>query len=66
MVFNCSHREAIIVNVFVFFYAKFLLDRFDFASDFYALDFLRVKVLSLIHNFKQLNSLGGSLILKVK
>ena len=31
---------AIIVNVCVF-YAKFSLDRFDFSSDFYALDFLR-------------------------
>ena len=38
---DCSRRDAIIVNVFVFFYAKFSLDRFDFSSDFYALDFLR-------------------------
>ena len=38
-VFNCSRREAIIVNVCPF-YAKILLDRFDFSSDFYALDFL--------------------------
>ena len=29
---------AIIVNVCVFFYAKFSLDGFDFSSDFYALD----------------------------
>ena len=36
---NCSRREAIIVNVCVFFYPKFLLDRFDFSSEFYALDF---------------------------
>ena len=37
---NCFRREAIIVNVCLF-YAKFLLDRFDFSSYFYALDFLR-------------------------
>ena len=40
IIFNCSRREAIIVNVCIF-YAKFLLDGFDFSSDFYALDFLR-------------------------
>ena len=39
-VFNCSRREAIIVNVCLF-YAKFSLDRFEFSSDFYAFDFLR-------------------------
>ena len=37
---NCSLGEAIIVNVCLF-YVKFLLDRFDFSSDFYALYFLR-------------------------
>ena len=33
---NCSWTKfiAIIVNVCVFFYAKFLLDRFDFLIDF--------------------------------
>ena len=38
--FNCSLTkfEAIIVKVLVF-YAKFLLGRYDFQSDFYALDF---------------------------
>ena len=49
------------------FYAKVLLDNFDFSNDFYALDFLRFawsKILN--HNFKQLNSIGGNLILKVK
>ena len=41
--FNCSWTKfiAIIVNVCVFFYAKFSLENFDFSSDFYALDFLR-------------------------
>ena len=39
--FNCSRREAIIVNVCLF-YANFLLDGFDFSSEFYALDFLRL------------------------
>ena len=38
--FHCSLTsfEAIIVHVFVFF-AKFLLERIDFSSDFCALDF---------------------------
>ena len=40
IIFNCSRRDAIIVNVRLF-YAKFLLDRFDFSSNFCALDFLR-------------------------
>ena len=31
---------AIIVNVCVFFYAKFSVDGFDVSSDFHALDFL--------------------------
>ena len=60
---------AIIVNVCVFFNAKFSLEIFDFSSDFYALAFLRFawsNVDSLNHNFKQLNSIGGNLILKVK
>ena len=39
-IINCSRREAIIVNVCVFFFAKFSLHCFDFSSDFYALDFL--------------------------
>ena len=41
-IINCSWTQfiAIIVNVCVFFYAKFSLDGFDFSSDFYALDFL--------------------------
>ena len=41
-VINCSWTKfiAIIENVCVF-YAKFLLDNFDFSNDFYALDFLR-------------------------
>ena len=38
-VFNCSRREQLFQTCL--FYAKFLLDRFDFSSDFYALDFLR-------------------------
>ena len=40
---NCSWTKfiVIIVNVCVFFNAKLALDRFDFSSDFYALDFLR-------------------------
>ena len=64
--FNCSWRKliAIIVNVCLF-YAKFSLDNFDFSSDFYALDVLRDLKFSLNHNFKQLNSIGGILILKV-
>ena len=42
-IINCSWTKfiAIIVNVCVFFYAKFSLDNFEFSSDFYALDFLR-------------------------
>ena len=65
-VFNCSRREAVIVNVY--FYAKFLLDRFEFSSDFYNLDFCVLCDLkfSLNQNFKQLNSIGGNLILKYK
>ena len=51
-IFNCSWTKfiAIIVNVFVFFYAKFLLDNLELSSDFYALDFLRFawsKILSI-------------------
>ena len=49
-IFNCSWTKfmAITVNVCLF-YAKFLLDNFDFSSDFYVLDFLRLvwsKILS--------------------
>ena len=49
------------------FYANFLLDNFDFSSDFYALDFCISRDLKLSpnHSFKQLNSIGGNLILKV-
>ena len=45
------------------FYAKFLLDNFDFLSDFYAPTFFISRDLkfSLNHNFKQLNSIGGNL-----
>ena len=66
-IFNYSGREAIIVNVCLF-YAKFSLDRFVFSSDFYALDFCISRDLKfpLNHNFKQLNSIGGDLILNVK
>ena len=40
---NCSWTKfiATIVNVCVFFNAKFSLDSFDFSRDFYTLDFLR-------------------------
>ena len=68
LLINCSRREAIIVNVCLF-YAKFLLDRFlTFRVTFTSLTFcvLRDLKFSLIHNFKQLNSIGGNLILKVK
>ena len=72
VVFNCSRREAIIVNgeqrVRLFF-AKFLLDRFlTFRVTFTPLTFcvLRDLKFSLSHNFKQLNLIGGNLILKVK
>ena len=43
-IFICSWTKfiAIIVNVFVFiFYAKFLLNIFDFSNDFFDVDFLR-------------------------
>ena len=44
LLFNCSWTKfiAIIVNVGVFFWVKFLLDGFDFSNDFYALDFFCV------------------------
>ena len=43
MVINCSWTKfiTIIVNVCVFFMQKFVLDNFDFSSDFYAFDLLR-------------------------
>ena len=57
-----------IVNVDIF-YAKFLLDSFDFSSDFYVQDFVVLCDLnfsSLIHKCQQLNSSCGSSLLKVK
>ena len=49
-----------------FFMQNFMLDSFVFSIEFYALDVLRDLKFSLNHNFKQLNSIGGNLILKVK
>ena len=65
--FKCSWTTfiAIIVNVYVFFNAKFSLDNFDFSNDFYALDFLRFawsKILSQLQfqaaelNWRQFNT----------
>ena len=65
-IFNCSWTQfiAIIVNECLF-YAKFLLDNFEFSSDFYVLDFLRFawsKILSQSQfqaaklNWRQLNA----------
>ena len=53
---NCFRREAIIVNVCLF-YGKFLVDRFDFPVTFTPLTFCVSRDLkfSLNHNFKQLN-----------
>ena len=52
------------------FYAKFLLNRFDVSSDFYARDFFAYSLISvsfyLIHSFKQMNSIGISSLPKVK
>ena len=70
--FCCFFRLPIYESIAAIFWqsasyvAKFLLDRFDFPSDFYALDFLRDLKLPLNHNFKQLYSIGGNLILKFK
>ena len=45
-IFNCSRTkfDAIIVNLFVFFYAKFSLGHFDFSSDFYAPKFFILRI----------------------
>ena len=68
IVFNCSRREAIIVNVCVFFMQSFRLTFLTFRVTFTPLTFCVSRDLkfSLNHNFKQLDSIGGNLILKVK
>ena len=65
---NCSRREAINVNVCVFFMQNFGLTSLTFRMTFTSLTFCvsRDLILSLNHNFKQLNSTEGNLILKVK
>ena len=40
-IINCSWTKFIAIIVNLSFYAKFLLEGFQFSSDFYALDFLR-------------------------
>ena len=67
---NCSWTKfiAIIVNVCVFFIQNFRLTILTFRLTFTPLTFCASRDLkfSLNHNFKQLNSIGGNLILKVK
>ena len=67
---NCSWTKfiAIILNVCVFFMQHFRLKILTFRVTFTPLTFcvLRDLKLSHNHNFKQLNSIGGNLILKVK
>ena len=67
-IFCTTIRVASGILPAMFFYAKFSLDNFDFSSDLYAFDFCIWRDLKfpLNHNFKQLNSIGGNLILKVK
>ena len=55
---NCSRTEAVIVNVCLFM-QNFRLTRITFTP----LTFCVIKN-SLNHNFMQLNSIGGNLILK--
>ena len=66
--FNCSRREAIIVNVCVIFMQNFCLTVLSFRVTFTPFTFcvLRDLKFSLNHNFKKLNSFGGNLILNVK
>ena len=68
--FNCSWTQfiAIIVNVCVFFMQNFRLTILTFRVTFTPLIFCVSRDLkfSLYHNFKQLNSIGCNLILKVK
>ena len=65
---KCSRTkfEAIIANVLFFSIQFFLLDRFDFSSDFCALDFLILGDLNLflIHKCQQLDSRGAGSLLK--
>ena len=68
---NCSWKKfkANILNVSVFcFNAKFWLEGFDFSSEFHAPDIFAKHDLncSLIHKSQQLNSSGGSSLLKNK
>ena len=44
--FNCSRKRSNYCKPVWLFYAKFLLNGFDFSSEFYALDFLRFEILS--------------------
>ena len=65
-IFNCSHREAIIVNVClrkIFLWPSWL---FDWLLHPWLFCVSRDLKFSLNHNFKQLNSIGGNLILNVK
>ena len=69
-IINCSLTKfkAIIVNVCVFFMQNFCLAVLTFFLTFTPLTFCVSRDLkfSLSHNFKQLNSISGNLILKVK
>ena len=68
--FNCAWTKfiAFIVNVCVFFMQNVCLTLLNFRVTFTPLTFCVSRDLkfSLNHNFKQLNSIGGNLILKVK
>ena len=60
-------KQLFIVNVCVFFMQNFRLTVLTFrVTDFSAFDFLHYLKFHLNHNFKQLKSIGGNLILKVK
>ena len=67
-VFKCSRREAFIVNLCVFFMQNLCMTVLTSRVTFTPLTFcvLRDLKFPLNHNFKQLNSIGGNLILKVK
>ena len=69
-IFNCSWTKfiAIIVNVCVFFMQNFRLIILTFRVTFTLLTFCVSRDLKFAPNpnFKQLNSIGGNLILKVK
>ena len=64
--FNCSRREAIFVNVCVFVMQNFCLTGLTFRVTVTPLTFCVSRDLkfSLNHNFEQLNSIGGNLIIK--